>query len=278
MPLLKCGKFTLSLERPLVMGIVNVTPDSFADGGLFMTPAAALGQAARLIDEGADLLDIGGESTRPGASPVEIGEELDRIMPVLEGLRDSPVPVSVDTSKPEVMRQAIAGGASMINDVSAFETDGAMEAVAGSDVALCLMHKRGDPRTMQQDPHYQDVVAEVMEYLASRRDAVRAAGVAAERMVVDPGFGFGKNWAHNMTLLRNLDRLTMLHVPIMVGLSRKSMLGKITGREPRDRVYASVAAALLAAERGAAILRVHDVAATKDGLAVFWAMHQGSHE
>lgn len=278
MPLLKCGKFTLSLERPLVMGIVNVTPDSFADGGLFMTPAAALGQAARLIDEGADLLDIGGESTRPGASPVEIGEELDRIMPVLEGLRDSPVPVSVDTSKPEVMRQAIAGGASMINDVSAFETDGAMEAVAGSDVALCLMHKRGDPRTMQQDPHYRDVVAEVMEYLASRRDAVRAAGVAAERMVVDPGFGFGKNWAHNMTLLRNLDRLTMLHVPIMVGLSRKSMLGKITGREPRDRVYASVAAALLAAERGAAILRVHDVAATKDGLAVFWAMHQGSHE
>lgn len=278
MPLLKCGKFTLSLERPLVMGIVNVTPDSFADGGLFMTPAAALGQAARLIDEGADLLDIGGESTRPGASPVEIGEELDRIMPVLEGLRDSPVPVSVDTSKPEVMRQAIAGGASMINDVSAFEADGAMEAVAGSDVALCLMHKRGDPRTMQQDPHYQDVVAEVMEYLASRRDAVRAAGVAAERMVVDPGFGFGKNWAHNMTLLRNLDRLTMLHVPIMVGLSRKSMLGKITGREPRDRVYASVAAALLAAERGAAILRVHDVAATKDGLAVFWAMHQGSHE
>lgn len=278
MPLLKCGKFTLSLERPLVMGIVNVTPDSFADGGLFMTPAAALGQAARLIDEGADLLDIGGESTRPGASPVEIGEELDRIMPVLEGLRDSPVPVSVDTSKPEVMRQAIAGGASMINDVSAFETDGAMEAVAGSDVALCLMHKRGDPRTMQQDPHYQDVVTEVMEYLASRRDAVRAAGVAAERMVVDPGFGFGKNWAHNMTLLRNLDRLTMLHVPIMVGLSRKSMLGKITGREPRDRVYASVAAALLAAERGAAILRVHDVAATKDGLAVFWAMHQGSHE
>lgn len=278
MPLLKCGKFTLSLERPLVMGIVNVTPDSFADGGLFMTPAAALGQAARLIDEGADLLDIGGESTRPGASPVEIGEELDRIMPVLEGLRDSPVPVSVDTSKPEVMRQAIAGGASMINDVSAFEADGAMEAVAGSDVALCLMHKRGDPRTMQQDPHYRDVVAEVMEYLASRRDAVRAAGVAAERMVVDPGFGFGKNWAHNMTLLRNLDRLTMLHVPIMVGLSRKSMLGKITGREPRDRVYASVAAALLATERGAAILRVHDVAATKDGLAVFWAMHQGSHE
>lgn len=278
MPLLKCGKFTLPLERPLVMGIVNVTPDSFADGGLFMTPAAALGQAARLIDEGADLLDIGGESTRPGASPVEIGEELDRIMPVLEGLRDSPVPVSVDTSKPEVMRQAIAGGASMINDVSAFEADGAMEAVAGSDVALCLMHKRGDPRTMQQDPHYRDVVAEVMEYLASRRDAVRAAGVAAERMVVDPGFGFGKNWAHNMTLLRNLDRLTMLHVPIMVGLSRKSMLGKITGREPRDRVYASVAAALLAAERGAAILRVHDVAATKDGLAVFWAMHQGSHE
>ncbi len=278
MPLLKCGKFTLSLERPLVMGIVNVTPDSFADGGLFMTPAAALGQAARLIDEGADLLDIGGESTRPGASPVEIGEELDRIMPVLEGLRDSPVPVSVDTSKPEVMRQAISGGASMINDVSAFEAGGAMEAVAGSDVALCLMHKRGDPRTMQQDPHYRDVVAEVMEYLASRRDAVRAAGVAAERMVVDPGFGFGKNWAHNMTLLRNLDRLTMLHVPIMVGLSRKSMLGKITGREPRDRVYASVAAALLAAERGAAILRVHDVAATKDGLAVFWAMHQGSHE
>ena len=278
MPLLKCGKFTLSLERPLVMGIVNVTPDSFADGGLFMTPAAALGQAARLIDEGADLLDIGGESTRPGASPVEIGEELDRIMPVLEGLRDSPVPVSVDTSKPEVMRQAISGGASMINDVSAFEAGGAMEAVAGSDVALCLMHKRGDPRTMQQDPHYRDVVAEVMEYLASRRDAVRAAGVAAERMVVDPGFGFGKNWAHNMTLLRNLDRLTMLHVPIMVGLSRKSMLGKITGREPRDRVYASVAAALLATERGAAILRVHDVAATKDGLAVFWAMHQGSHE
>jgi dihydropteroate synthase len=274
MSFLHCGRFRLPLDRPLIMGIVNVTPDSFSDGGMNASPRLALDFAERLIGDGADILDVGGESTRPGAEPVGLQEELDRVMPVLDGLKGCPVPVSVDTYKPEVMRAAIAAGASMVNDVKALRTPGALEAAAATDAGVCLMHMQGEPRTMQDDPQYGDVVAEVRDFLAERVGAAERAGVSRERIVIDPGFGFGKRAEHNLALLRHLDALCALGLPILVGLSRKSVLGGITRREVGERVHASVAAALLAVAKGAAIVRVHDVRPTRDALAV-WAAVMG---
>lgn len=266
---LQCGKFKLSLARPLLMGVINVTPDSFSDGGRFFSVAAAVAHARQLIDEGADLLDVGGESTRPGAAPVTLDEERRRVLPVLEALAGAGVPLSVDTQKPELMREAVAAGAAMVNDVNGFQAPGALAAVAGSHCAICIMHKQGDPQTMQQSPQYADVVMEVRDYLRQRIAAAEQAGIARDRMVVDPGFGFGKALDHNLELLRRLDVIVALAVPVLAGLSRKSMIGKLTGREAGDRLAGSVAAALLAVQRGAAIVRVHDVAATRDALAVW---------
>lgn len=267
--LLRCGAFTFELERPLIMGVLNVTPDSFSDGGRHATCEAAVAHATRLIAEGADIIDIGGESTRPGAEPVPADEERRRVLPVLEALRGCGVPLSIDTRKPRVMRDAIAAGASLVNDIDALESDDAIAAVAGAGVGVCLMHKQGDPQTMQANPHYADVVGEVRDYLAARVQTAVQAGIAPERIVIDPGFGFGKTYDHNLALLRALPELLKLGVPVLAGLSRKAMLGRITGRAAGDRVYASVAAALFAAERGASILRVHDVTASRDALAVW---------
>lgn len=250
------------------MGIVNVTPDSFSDGGRFYSSAQALDHALRLIDDGADILDIGGESTRPGAQAVSEQVELDRILPVLEGLCDCGVPISVDTMKPAVMRAALAAGAAMINDVSALQSDGALAAVRDSDCAICLMHMQGEPRHMQDAPQYQDVASEVYAFLAERIAACEAAGIARERLCIDPGFGFGKTLEHNLALLRGLPRLAEL-APVLVGVSRKRMIGEITGRAMEDRLAGSVAAALRAIENGAAIVRVHDVAATVDALKIW---------
>ncbi len=270
------GRFTLALDRPLVMGVVNITPDSFSDGGRFYNPSEAIAGAQRLIEEGADIVDIGGESSRPGAAAVDAGEELQRILPVIMALRDAAVPVSVDTAKPEVMRAALDAGASMVNDIEALQAPAALAAVVASDAAVCLMHMRGRPRTMQQAPQYGDVVAEVATFLRRRADIAMAAGIARERIVIDPGFGFGKSVEHNLELLRHLRRFTEAGFPVLAGLSRKSMLGVITGRPVEQRLHASVAAALLAVERGAAIVRVHDVAATRDALAMWSALHGGS--
>jgi dihydropteroate synthase len=273
-----CGSFRFDLtsplnKGPLVMGIVNVTPDSFYDGGLHAQRDAALTHARQLIDEGADILDIGGESTRPGARPVGIQEEMDRVLPVIEGLRGAPVPISIDTFKPEVMRAAIVAGVQMVNDIDALQSPATMNAVAGSDVAVCLMHKQGKPQTMQEHPEYQDVVAEVHGFLTERVAAAEAAGIRRDRIVIDPGFGFGKTLAHNLVLLRELGRLNDLGVPILAGLSRKSMLGALTGRDVGQRLAASVAAALIAVQRGAGIVRVHDVGATVDALKILAAVN-----
>jgi dihydropteroate synthase len=268
----QCGKYRLSLERPLIMGVINITPDSFSDGGRFATRDAAIAQARRQIDEGADILDFGGESTRPGSDAVSLDEERRRILPVLEALRDVPVPLSVDTQKPELMREAIAAGAAMINDINALRAPGALEAVAATDVGVCFMHMQGDPKTMQRDPHYDDVVAEVRAFLEERLVAARAAGMAGERLAIDPGFGFGKTLEHNLALLRHLHELSGLGAVLVAGLSRKSPLGLITGRAVDERVHASVAAMLIAVQRGAHIVRVHDVAATRDALMVLAAV------
>ena len=273
---LKLGRFSLALERPLIMGVLNVTPDSFSDSGRFLGTQQAVEHARILIEEGADILDIGGQSSRPGAESVGLDEELRRVMPVLEKLGGLPVPVSVDTCKPEVMRRAIAAGAAMVNDINALRGPGALEAVAESQAAVCLMHMQGEPRTMQQDPHYADVVSEVTEYLAQRVEAAQQAGIARERIVIDPGFGFGKKTRHNLELLRGLPRIAGLGQPVLVGLSRKSLFGRITGKPVADRVSASLAAALLAVERGAALVRVHDVAATRDALLVLNAIERHS--
>jgi dihydropteroate synthase len=251
------------------MGVVNVTPDSFSDGGRFLEPGAAIAHARAMIDEGVDLVDVGGESTRPGAAPVGEAEELARVLPVVEELRD--FPVSVDTRHPKVMRAALAAGASMINDIEALAAPGALEAVAASECAVCLMHKKGDPATMQQDPRYGDVVAEVRDFLASRIAACEAAGIARERIVADPGFGFGKTVEHNLTLLKRLPELAALGVPLAAGWSRKSSLGRITGRDTGERLAGSLAAALLALLGGAKILRVHDVKETRDVVLVWEA-------
>lgn len=269
---LHCGAYRLSLERPLVMGIVNVTPDSFSDGGRYLHATQAVAHARQLIEEGADILDIGGESSRPGAQSVSEEEELRRVLPVIEALAGLGVPLSVDTVKPEVMRLAVAAGAAIINDIAALRSAGAMEAAAKSGAAICLMHMQGEPGTMQADPRYGDVVAEVHAFLAWRVAAAQAAGIATERIIVDPGFGFGKRLEHNLALLRQLGRFGDLGACVLAGLSRKSMLGELTGRKVSQRGTASVAAALLAAQNGAKILRVHDVAATRDALAVWQAV------
>lgn len=260
----------LPLSRPLVMGIVNVTPDSFSDGGRYDSVASAVAHARKLIDDGADILDIGGESTRPGAAAVSVEEEIRRVIPVLQVLRDLNVPLSVDTCKPEVMRAALEVGVDLVNDIAALEGEGSLALVAESKAAICLMHKQGNPQTMQAAPVYSDVVAEVANYLAMRRDAALAAGVATERIVLDPGFGFGKTFEHNAALFRALLAMRCrLGSPLLVGVSRKTMLGQITGRDVNGRMVASVAAALLAAQAGAAIIRVHDVAETVDALKVW---------
>jgi dihydropteroate synthase len=263
-------------SRPLLMGIVNVTPDSFYDGGRH-DATAAIAHARRLIDEGADLVDIGGESTRPGAAPVPVEQELARVLPVLEGIRGCGVPVSVDTRQPEVMRAALAVGAAMINDINSLQAPGAIAAVSGTDASVCLMHMQGEPRTMQQAPQYRDVVAEVTTFLRQRVEACVAAGIARERIVVDPGFGFGKRLEDNVALARALPTLAAV-APVLVGFSRKSMIGAITGRKATgERLAGSIGAALWAAAHGAAILRVHDVAATRDALAV-WRRFEGEEQ
>ncbi|CAG0965843.1 dihydropteroate synthase [Burkholderiales bacterium] len=271
---LRCGRFVFRPCRPLVMGVLNVTPDSFSDGGRYAGFDAALAQAQALIEEGADLLDIGGESTRPGAREVSVEEELRRVLPLVQALARGNLAVSVDTRKPEVMRAAIEAGAAMINDVFALRAEGALEALAASDAAICLMHMQGEPDTMQRSPQYHEVAAEVRDFLHQRAATCVAAGVAKERIVLDPGFGFGKTLEHNLALLQNLGDLGRGEFAVLAGLSRKSMLGSITGRPVAERLAASLAAALAATAKGAAILRVHDVAATVDALKV-WRAAQG---
>jgi len=270
--LLRCGRFRLALDRPLVMGVVNVTPDSFYDGGHHASTADAIAHARRLAEEGADLLDLGGESSRPGSEAVSLDEELARVLPVLDGLLELELPISVDTTKPAVMRAVIAHGASMVNDITALGAPGALEAVAASEAAVCLMHMRGEPKTMQADPVYADVVAAVRGALAARVAACIAAGIPRDRIVIDPGFGFGKTVEHNLTLLRELRAIASLGLPVLAGWSRKSSLGRITGRAPEERLASSLAAALIAVQHGARIVRVHDVAATRDVLAVLDAV------
>ena len=271
-PTLDCGGRTLALDRPRIMGIVNVTPDSFSDGGAFASVDEAVAHALRLVEEGADLLDVGGESTRPGAAPVPVDEELRRVVPVIEKLAKAcSVPISVDTSAADVMRAAVGAGAGLINDVRALTVDGAIEAAAALGVPVCLMHMQGEPGTMQDAPAYFDVVAEIHRFLADRILACQFAGIDKKRVLVDPGFGFGKTLEHNVALLAQLDRFTDLG-PVVVGLSRKGMIGTLTNRPLGERTVGSVAAALIAAQRGARIVRVHDVAATRDALAVWNAV------
>jgi dihydropteroate synthase len=270
-PQLDCAGRVLKLDRPRVMGIVNVTPDSFSDGGRHDTVEAAVAHGLALAAQGADLLDVGGESTRPGADAVSLEDELARVVPVIERLaRETALPISVDTSKPEVMRAAVAAGAGMVNDVYALRREGALEAAAALGVPVVLMHMQGEPRGMQDAPQYDDVVGDVHRFLAERLFACEMAGIAKRNLVVDPGFGFGKTLEHNLLLLRQLSRLLDLGVPVLAGLSRKRCLGDITGRGVDERVHASVAAAVLAAGEGARLVRVHDVAATVDALKV-WA-------
>jgi dihydropteroate synthase len=275
--MLDCGGRGLDLSRPRIMGILNVTPDSFSDGGDFVSPAAALERARKMAAEGADLIDVGGESTRPGAPPVPVEEELARVVPVIEAIaRELPLPISIDTSKPEVMRAAVAAGAGMINDVYALRREGALAAAAelgARGVAVCLMHMQGEPRTMQQAPQYQDVVAEVTAFMEARIAACEAAGIPRHRLILDPGFGFGKTLQHNLTLLRRLGEFQTLGLPLLVGLSRKSMIGALLDGAPVEgRLHGSIAAAILAAGRGAAILRVHDVGPTAEALRVTQAV------
>jgi dihydropteroate synthase len=272
-PTLDCAGRELRLDRTRIMGIVNVTPDSFSDGGAHAGTDAAVAHALKLVEEGADLLDVGGESTRPGAGEVPVEEEMRRVVPVIERLaRECAVPISVDTSKPEVMRAAVAAGAGMINDPYALRREGALEAAAALGVPVCLMHMQGTPQDMQDDPRYDDVVAEVHSFLAQRLFACEMAGIGKKKLLVDPGFGFGKNLEHNLKLLRQLSRIAELGVPVLAGLSRKGMIGKLTGRAVDQRDSGSAAAALIAAQNGASIVRVHDVGATADALAIWRAV------
>ena len=273
-----CGRFTLSLDRPLVMGVVNVTPDSFSDGGRHDSIDAAIAHARRLVAEGAQLLDIGGESTRPGAAPVAPDEEIARLVPVVDALRDCGVPLSVDTRHPETMRSVLERGVDMINDVGALRARGAIEAVCESGCGLCLMHMQGEPGTMQQAPAYGDVVSEVGQFLRERADALVAAGVSRERIVVDPGIGFGKTLRHNLLLLEAMDKLAAAGQPVLVGVSRKSMIGALTDRPADRRLAGSLAAMLAAVARGAAIVRVHDVAESRDALRVWQAIDEAQQE
>jgi dihydropteroate synthase len=268
---LRCGRYTLDLSRSRVMGIVNLTPDSFSDGGKHASTIAGVKHAERLLADGADILDIGGESTRPGAAEVSEAEELDRVLPVVEALRDCGVPLSIDTAKPAVMRAALAAGADMINDIWGFRQPGALEAVADSTCGLCAMHMQGEPRSMQTAPRYDndDVVADVLQFLQQQVDRLRAAGVAPGRISLDPGFGFGKTVEQNYRLLRELESVRALGYPVLIGVSRKSMIGAITGKPVGERLAGSVAAALAAVQRGARIVRVHDVAETVDALKIW---------
>jgi dihydropteroate synthase len=268
-----CRDKRLSLEIPRVMGVLNVTPDSFSDGGRYLRSgridaSVAVAAAQQMIDDGASIIDVGGESTRPGSSPVDPQEELRRVIPIVERLCGMATIVSVDTSKAVVARAALEAGAHVINDVCALEDPDLLAVVAGSDAGVCLMHKRGEPRTMQDAPYYADVVAEVSDYLRSRVAKCEAVGIARQRIAIDPGFGFGKSFEHNLMLLRRLDELAAIGCPVLVGLSRKGMIGTITGRPLDARVAGSVAAAVVAAQRGARIVRAHDVAATVDALKV----------
>lgn len=268
MSALVCGRFTLLLDRPLIMGIVNVTPDSFSDGGQYADSTAAIAHAMQLIDDGADVLDIGGESTRPGAAPVDVHTELARVLPVVEALKDAPVPISVDTSKPQVMRAVLDAGASMINDVNALLAADALEIVARSSAGVCVLHKKGTPQTMQNSPGYDDVVSEVRAFLAERVRACELAGISCERIVIDPGIGFGKLLEHNLALLRGLNDLRVKGTTMLIGVSRKAWLGQLTGAPIEDRDCMSAIAACLALEHGADMARVHNVRATRDALRV----------
>jgi len=267
-----CGRFRIALDRPRLMGVINVTPDSFSDGGQFLDMASAVAHGGALVGEGADIVDIGGESTRPGAAEVSVSEEMRRVLPVVEGLAEAGVPLSVDTTKPAVMSAAIAAGASIVNDIQALRTPGALETLADSEAGVCVMHMQGTPATMQREPRYADVVSEVMAFLAGRVDALVHAGVVRERIAVDPGIGFGKTLEHNLALLQALPRLHDLGCTVLVGVSRKSMLGALTGRATGERLAASVGSALWCALHGADIIRVHDVRETRDALMVWRAL------
>ncbi len=260
-------------SQPLVMGILNVTPDSFSDGGEFIRPELAIERAQKMIDQGVDIIDVGGESTRPGAAAVELQQELDRVIPVIEAISDLGKPVSVDTSKAQVMSEAVKAGASMINDVCALQKEGAIKAAAESKVPVCLMHMQGEPRTMQSSPVYRSVVEDVLEFLQQRVAACTAAGIDRSLISIDPGFGFGKTLQHNLEMLRRLDEFQSLTLPVLVGLSRKSMLGEITGKSVADRGAASIGVAMIAAMKNANIIRVHDVAETKDAIRVYAALY-----
>ena len=272
----RCGRFLFDFtkrQRPIVMGILNATPDSFSDGGKFRSPKDAIAQAEHMIANGADLIDIGGESTRPGAEPVELQEELDRVLPVIEALKDCGVPLSIDTYKSETMRQALLAGVDCINDIWALRQEGSVEvALESSDCGIVLMHMQRDPLTMQFNPDYQNVVSEVIEFLKDRSDLLIAGGISEDRIAIDPGFGFGKSLGHNLEMLANFTAFSSLGLPVLAGISRKSMLGKITGKDTNERVAASIAAAVMAADRGAKIVRVHDVAETVDALKLWEAV------
>lgn len=271
-----CGRFRLPLDRPILMGIVNVTPDSFSDGGRYDDSARAIAHAQQLIADGADILDIGGESTRPGAAPVDVETELARVLPIVEALKDAPVPISVDTSKPEVMRAALAAGASMINDVNALLAPEAIEIVAQSNAGICVMHRKGMPQTMQDAPRYDDVVGEVRAFLAERVGACEAAGIPRERIAIDPGIGFGKLLEHNLALLHALNELCVDGTAMSIGVSRKAWIGQLTGASVADRDCASAVAACVGFEKGAEIARVHNVRATRAALAIHNALKSGA--
>jgi len=277
---LHCGRYRLSVgeaARPLVMGVLNVTPDSFSDGGLFDAHDRAIAHARQMLADGADMIDIGGESTRPGAPPLSVEEELSRVLPVLDALRDCGRPLSVDTRRAVVMREVLSAGADMINDISGFRDADSLAAVSDSTCAICIMHMQGDPQSMQLSPHYQDVVAEVSEFLLGQLNAAIAAGIDQDRICIDPGYGFGKTAEHNLTLFHHQSLLQQsIGVPLLAGLSRKSTIGLITGRSVQDRLAGSLAAAVVAAERGARIIRVHDVAETVDALKVWQAARSGA--
>lgn len=277
MNVIDCGGRALDLRRVAVMGVLNITPDSFSDGGLFLSRERALERAIEIAEEGADIIDVGGESTRPGADAASVEDELNRVVPVIEALHKAiALPISIDTSKPEVMRRAVAAGAGMINDVRALRAPGALSVAAQLRVPVCLMHMQGEPRTMQDNPHYDDVVAEVKAFLRTRREACIAAGIPEERIVIDPGFGFGKTAEHNLALLRHLDQLKSLGSPLLVGLSRKSVIGSVLDLPIGQRLHASVALAVIAARNGANIVRVHDVRATREAIRMAEAVYRAA--
>jgi dihydropteroate synthase len=276
MNVLDCGGRPLDLSRPAVMGILNITPDSFSDGGVFLSRENAIAHARRMTEEGADIIDVGGESTRPGAQPVSVQEEMDRVIPVIEALHEKiSLPISIDTSKPEVMRAAVAAGAGFINDVRALRDAGALEAAASLRVPVCLMHMQGEPRRMQENPRYRDVLSDIGDFLRARLQAAQVAGIPAQRLVIDPGFGFGKTLEHNLELLRGLKKLQSLGASILVGLSRKSLIGKALGLPVEGRLHASVALALMAVQNGARVVRVHDVGPTVEALRMWQAVYSG---